>query len=185
MPCSLGISQTYGILGEYGDIQGCCRFRVQGFQKIKGTFLKVPVIRIIVFWALHWGPPVTTSRYRSWDAFNYPYLQVLQYHPFSNKCPKGTCTTFPSAPQHNSIHEEIYINVCIYIYIHVHERCPSWVWRGLLLVPWRFRATLNELFRTGPIKPPNFPGYGYNWVVTTLIPRCSSPMTQILNLKRL
>ena len=82
-------------LGEDRDIQGCCRFRVQGFQSIKGAFLKVPVMRIIVFWALYWGPPVTTSRYRSWDAFNYPYPQVLQYHPFWNKMPQGYMYNVP------------------------------------------------------------------------------------------
>ena len=27
-----------------------------GFPKIKGTLLGVPVLRIIVFWGLYWGP---------------------------------------------------------------------------------------------------------------------------------
>ena len=27
-----------------------------GFPKIGGTLLGVPIIRILVFWGLHWGP---------------------------------------------------------------------------------------------------------------------------------
>ena len=27
-----------------------------GFPKIRGTLLRVPIIRIIVFWGLYWGP---------------------------------------------------------------------------------------------------------------------------------
>ena len=29
---------------------------IWGFPKIRGTLLGVPIIRIIVFWGLHWGP---------------------------------------------------------------------------------------------------------------------------------
>ena len=29
---------------------------IWGFPKIRGTFLGVPLIRIIVFWGLYWGP---------------------------------------------------------------------------------------------------------------------------------
>ena len=29
-----------------------------GFPRIRGTFLKVPIIRIIVYWGLYWGPPI-------------------------------------------------------------------------------------------------------------------------------
>ena len=29
-----------------------------GFPKIMGTFLGVPIIRIIVYWGLYWGPPI-------------------------------------------------------------------------------------------------------------------------------
>ena len=29
---------------------------IWGFPKIRGTFLGVPIIRIIVFWGLYWGP---------------------------------------------------------------------------------------------------------------------------------
>ena len=30
-----------------------------GFRKIGGcTFLGVPIVRIVVFWALYWGPPI-------------------------------------------------------------------------------------------------------------------------------
>ena len=29
---------------------------IWGFPKIRGTFVGVPIIRIIVFWGLYWGP---------------------------------------------------------------------------------------------------------------------------------
>ena len=29
-----------------------------GFPKIRGTIWGVPIIRIIVFWGLYWGPPI-------------------------------------------------------------------------------------------------------------------------------
>ena len=32
--------------------------RVWRFPKIRGTFLGVPIIRIIIFWGLDWGPPI-------------------------------------------------------------------------------------------------------------------------------
>ena len=28
------------------------------FPKIRDTFLGVPIIKIIVFWRLYWGPPI-------------------------------------------------------------------------------------------------------------------------------
>ena len=31
---------------------------IWGFPKIRGTLLEVPIIRTIVFWGLHWGPPI-------------------------------------------------------------------------------------------------------------------------------
>ena len=31
---------------------------IWGFPKLRGTFLEVPRIRIIVYWGLHWGPLV-------------------------------------------------------------------------------------------------------------------------------
>ena len=37
---------------------GSCRMVMWGFPKIRGTLLGVPIIRIIVFWGLHWGPPI-------------------------------------------------------------------------------------------------------------------------------
>ena len=30
----------------------------RGFPKIRGTFLEVPIGRIIVFWGVYWGPPI-------------------------------------------------------------------------------------------------------------------------------
>ena len=46
-----------------GGLQTGCKMRLVqvnkwGFPKIRGTFLGVPIIRIIIFWGLHWGPPV-------------------------------------------------------------------------------------------------------------------------------
>ena len=37
------------------------------FPKIRGSFLGVPIIRIIVFWCLYWGPPLfwETTIYRA------------------------------------------------------------------------------------------------------------------------
>ena len=34
---------------------------VLGFPKIRGTFLGIPIIRIVVFWGLDWGPLVLGS----------------------------------------------------------------------------------------------------------------------------
>ena len=34
---------------------------IWGFPKIRGTILGVPIIRIIVFWGLYWGPPILVS----------------------------------------------------------------------------------------------------------------------------
>ena len=31
---------------------------IWGFPKIRGTFLGVPIIRIIIFWGLYWGPSI-------------------------------------------------------------------------------------------------------------------------------
>ena len=31
-------------------------FDIWGFPKIRGTSLGVPIIRIILFWGLYWGP---------------------------------------------------------------------------------------------------------------------------------
>ena len=36
----------------------CWSFQIWDFPKIRGTFLGVPIIRIIVFWGLCWGPLV-------------------------------------------------------------------------------------------------------------------------------
>ena len=33
-------------------------FRGLGFPKIRGTILRVPIIRTIVYWGLYWGPPI-------------------------------------------------------------------------------------------------------------------------------
>ena len=36
------------------------------FPKIRGTFLGVPIIRIIVYWGLYWGP-LTFGKLPYWD----------------------------------------------------------------------------------------------------------------------
>ena len=38
--------------GIYRGLQGL------EFPKIRGTFLGVPIIRIVVYWGLYWGPPI-------------------------------------------------------------------------------------------------------------------------------
>ena len=40
-----------------------------GFPKIRGTFLGVPIIRIIVFWGLDWGPLIL-GKYHYQDVGN-------------------------------------------------------------------------------------------------------------------
>ena len=41
------------------DVKLISRSRyIWGFPEIRGTFLGVPIIRITVFWGLHWGPPI-------------------------------------------------------------------------------------------------------------------------------
>ena len=34
-----------------------------GVSQIKGTILGVPIIRIVVFWGLYWGPPILGNYY--------------------------------------------------------------------------------------------------------------------------
>ena len=41
------------ILGLYGAFT---RIRVRGFPKIWGTFFRAPIIRVIIYWDLYWGP---------------------------------------------------------------------------------------------------------------------------------
>ena len=36
---------------------------IWGFPKIRGTFLGVPIIRIIVYWGLYWGPLIYGKYY--------------------------------------------------------------------------------------------------------------------------
>ena len=43
---------------------------IWGFPKIRGTFLGVPIIRILVFRGLYWGPPI-------WGNYHiYIYIQA-------------------------------------------------------------------------------------------------------------
>ena len=41
-----------------------------GFPKIRGTLLGVPIIRIIVFWGLYWGPPIL-GNYQIMEGFGF------------------------------------------------------------------------------------------------------------------
>ena len=38
---------------------------IGGFPKIRGTILRVPIRRTIVFWGLYWGPPILGNYHRS------------------------------------------------------------------------------------------------------------------------
>ena len=46
-----------------------CQQSLAEGPKIKGTFLVVPKLRIIVFWGLYWGPPVYGNYYERVSAF--------------------------------------------------------------------------------------------------------------------
>ena len=35
-----------------------------GFPKIRGTFLRIPIIRTIVYLDLYWGPPILGNYHR-------------------------------------------------------------------------------------------------------------------------
>ena len=51
--------QDQGQLLEGSSQQGSLQKPILGdFPKIRGTFLRVPIIRIIVFWGLYWGPTI-------------------------------------------------------------------------------------------------------------------------------
>ena len=54
--------QTLHLLMLKGERGRECIFAgaidIWGFPKIRGTFLGVPIKRIIVFWSLYWGPPI-------------------------------------------------------------------------------------------------------------------------------
>ena len=39
---------------------------IWGFPKIRGTFLRVPIIRNIVFWGLYWGPLLLGNYHILW-----------------------------------------------------------------------------------------------------------------------
>ena len=46
------------VFGVYTAVPVFKETTIWGFAKIRGTILGVPVIRIIVFWGLYWGPPI-------------------------------------------------------------------------------------------------------------------------------
>ena len=53
-------------MGKEGSGRGLKDSSVQdiwGLSQIRGTFLGVPIVRSIIFWGLHWGPPVLGKYY--------------------------------------------------------------------------------------------------------------------------
>ena len=40
----------------YEQVCLCTQVPKWGFPKIRGTLSGIPIIRIIIFWGLHWGP---------------------------------------------------------------------------------------------------------------------------------
>ena len=51
---------------------------IWGCPKIRGTFLGVPIIRIIVFWGLYWGPLIL-GNYQLPHINIYPYIDIYIY----------------------------------------------------------------------------------------------------------
>ena len=47
---------------------------IWGFPKIRGTILGVPIIRIIVFWGLYWGPPILGNYHMGGCQIYDPFL---------------------------------------------------------------------------------------------------------------
>ena len=75
-------SRQFGVL-QSPNWQSIMRV-IWEFHKIRGTFLGVPIIRIIVFWGLYWGPPIlgnyhikgcryNLDRTQFWDITDLPY----------------------------------------------------------------------------------------------------------------
>ena len=58
------------------------------FLKIRGTFLEVPIIRIILYWGLNWGPPILVN-YHILTLISEPYKNPLRLcmisRPFQRK----------------------------------------------------------------------------------------------------
>ena len=59
-----------------------------GFPKIGGTILGVPIKSTIVFWDLHWGPPISR---------NYPVAWCREYERVGAHAKKGLMK--PKAPK--------------------------------------------------------------------------------------
>ena len=63
---------SYGTLGHEPSRITCvaragcyisCGVGIWEFPKIRGTFLGVPIIRIIIYWGLYWGPLILGHHY--------------------------------------------------------------------------------------------------------------------------
>ena len=63
LPASLGV----GTLAHVPCVSGN---PIWGFPKIRGTLLGVLIIRIIVFWGLHWGPLILGNYHMSFCLTN-------------------------------------------------------------------------------------------------------------------
>ena len=55
-------------------------YSIWGFPKFRGTFLGVPIIRIIVYWGLYWGPPI-------WGTYHIGYPK--RHHESLNPMVQG------------------------------------------------------------------------------------------------
>ena len=49
-----------------------------GFPKLGSTFLGVPIIRIIIYWGLYWGPLIL-GNYHIFPKTTNPHVQILIY----------------------------------------------------------------------------------------------------------
>ena len=52
---------------------------IWGFPQIRGTSLGVPIIRIIVFWGLYWGPPILGNYHMVVSRGRRPRLTTVTY----------------------------------------------------------------------------------------------------------
>ena len=52
---------------------------IWGFPKIRGTFLGVPIRRIIVFWCLYWGP-LNSGNYHMGENSGFLLNSTLQFY---------------------------------------------------------------------------------------------------------
>ena len=51
----------------------------RGFPKIRGTMLGVPIIRIIVYWGLYWGPLILGNYHKDFARGSQPCGRVVSH----------------------------------------------------------------------------------------------------------